>query len=66
MNKYSEAEPAIGKIKRQEQQARDNLIHFHSRIKATAFNGKVKEVELVSDVIGNEAQAKVRHSRRGF
>ena len=60
LNKYSEAEPAIGKIKRTEKKTRDNLLHFHSEIRATALNSKVKEVELRPNVMGEDTKSQIR------
>ena len=42
LNKYSGAEPAKGKIKRTDKETRENLLHFHTEIRATALNSHVK------------------------
>jgi hypothetical protein len=59
LNKFSQAEPAKGKINRQEGFERAHMIHFTSTLRASALNGKVKEVDLDPNVIGVEARVQL-------
>ena len=62
LNKYSEAEPAKGKIARTDKETRENLLHFRTEIRATALNSKVKEVELHPNVVGEKTHTNQKNN----
>ena len=60
LNKYSNAEPAKGKIDRHDGPKRDNLLNLESTVRETALNQRVKHVDVVIKHMGSNTASNVK------